>query len=303
MLTFEFSILVLSTSHACIHYYYVQVWMSGTASAEVNIRHLVHIALYHCFGCKGYKKTNSLQTVKCECFTEEQRLSELFDLRSRCWRWRANICHLLILLAAANPRHRASSGEVSVPATQPSLPAAVRLRRLWSRGVAVGEEIVTRVCWKFLLVSMTTSLVLEEMGRLSVDICFFCGAHFKYFRQVRVTHAARFTKYCQTDATQEGCSHSSHLHQCFFFSYHPQTTVPLAITHKISAAQPTCQKMTGIKYDTQCLCHHRGERAFFSSRAEMRMVQRAFYFLTNMSSSVWVTAFLVSHLLCFQKTA
>lgn len=39
------------------------------------------------------------------------------------------------------------------------------------------------------------------------------------------------------------------------------TITPLAVTPSLSC-RPTCQKMTGIKYDTQSLCHHCREGHF-----------------------------------------
>lgn len=51
----------------------------------------------------------------------------------------------------------------------------------------------------------------------------------------------------------------------FYFFINPTLTItimPLAITHNISADQPTWRKMTGIKYDTRSLCHHCREGHF-----------------------------------------
>lgn len=45
----------------------------------------------------------------------------------------------------------------------------------------------------------------------------------------------------------------------YFFFINPTPLIsimPVAFTQKTPAAQPTCQEMTGIKYDTQSLCHH-----------------------------------------------
>lgn len=58
-------------------------------------------------------------------------------------------------------------------------------------------------------------------------------------------------------------AHSSSIPSYFFINPTPTITItPLAITHNISADWPTCQKMTGIKYDTQSLCHHCREGHF-----------------------------------------
>lgn len=44
---------------------------------------------------------------------------------------------------------------------------------------------------------------------------------------------------------------TSYLFFTLTHSYPTVTTLPRAISHNISVDRPTCQKMTGIKYDTQ----------------------------------------------------
>ena len=62
---------------------------------------------------------------------------------------------------------------------------------------------------------------------------------------------------------QASPAHSSSSPSYFFINPTPTITItPLAVTRNISADRPTCQKMTGIKYDMQSLCHHCREGHF-----------------------------------------